>query len=119
MLRSLCLVALLAGCAPPPLEGRLTAADRAAPYPDLVPLGPILAAAPEGGDPEGEAAALEARAAGLRSRAAQVGAPLGPDPALEARAGALRDRAARIRGEVVPEPVQERMDEGVDSAPLP
>ena len=68
----LILVLCLAACArPPALDARLTDADRSAPYPAPVPLGPLLALAD---------AASVAPPADLSARVA----------ALAARAGALR-----------------------------
>ncbi|WP_089904779.1 hypothetical protein [Loktanella fryxellensis] len=71
-----CAVALiLSGCAEvPDLDGRISAAAAAAPYPTLQPLAPMLvqAAAPARVTPattaavDGDAAALRARAAALR-----------------------------------------------------
>lgn len=73
MLRpALVVILVLSACAAPPaIDARLTAADRTAPFPDLVPLGPILAAADATGTapPVGLAdriAALAARAQDLR-----------------------------------------------------
>lgn len=66
------LLVLLNGCAQfPALDGRVTAAERAAPFPALVPLGPILAAAASStghgaGLPTGRIAGLNARAEALR-----------------------------------------------------
>ena len=63
---------VLAACAQfPALDAQLTAADRAAPYPALIPLGPLLARADAMGSapapsPEQRVAALAARAAALR-----------------------------------------------------
>jgi len=96
-LAALCLLCLagLAACArPPALDGSVTEADRRAPYPRLVPLDAILAAAPA-------------------PRAA-------PEDAgrLADRAGALRDRARRLRGPVVPAATEARMARGVDTGAL-
>ncbi|MGH1458570.1 MAG: hypothetical protein ACRBBT_06675 [Paracoccaceae bacterium] len=55
----------------------ITAAERAAPYPPLVPLAPLLATQPEQITPATEDALL-ARAAALRARAARLRrSPLG------------------------------------------
>lgn len=64
----------LSACADfPALDARMTEADRNAPFPGLVPLGPLLAAAdaragspPPAADLPGRIAALNARAAALR-----------------------------------------------------
>jgi len=74
----LCLAVLLAlpACSVPgPTLEQMTSAEAlAAPYPDLVPLGPLLASAeglaPRSADVEG--ISLEARAASLRYRAARL-----------------------------------------------
>ncbi len=69
---ALLLLLCLAACArPPALDARLSEADRSAPYPAPVPLGPLLAladAAPmaPAGDLSGRVAALVARASALR-----------------------------------------------------
>ena len=71
-MRALILPLALAACAQfPALDTRLTDADRAAPYPALIPLGPLLAqtdamgtAAPP--DQTARIAALADRAAALR-----------------------------------------------------
>jgi len=69
---ALILFVLLAACArPPALDARLTEADRLAPYPAPVPLGPLLALADAAsvapsGDLSGRIAALAARAGALR-----------------------------------------------------
>lgn len=68
------LALLLSACAGfPALDARMTEADRTAPWPALVPLGPVLAAAdaragapPPAGDLPARIAALNARAAALR-----------------------------------------------------
>jgi len=62
----------LAACGPefPDLDGRIGAAARAAPPPELEPLGPLIrrADAPPPRRAEAEGRALEARAADLRRR---------------------------------------------------
>jgi hypothetical protein len=69
-------VAALGACGPdvPALDARIGAEARAADFPDLVPLGPLLAGVdaipPREAAPEGES--LEARAADLRRRAAAL-----------------------------------------------
>ncbi|MCS6623759.1 hypothetical protein N0B44_12625 [Roseibacterium beibuensis] len=66
----------LAACSSgmPDLDSRLTEASRNAPYPELVPLGPLLAQVdallPRSAAAEGQS--LESRAADLRRRAAQL-----------------------------------------------
>ncbi len=66
--------AALAGCAQfPQLDRTITPALEAAPYPDLVPLGPVLARAQATGvDPVRGNAVLDARVAALRARAARL-----------------------------------------------
>lgn len=63
---------LAAACTqlPPDLDGAETAEARAAPYPALVPLDPLLDTA-DAADPD-PAAAVEARGARLRARAAAL-----------------------------------------------
>jgi hypothetical protein len=76
LLICLAVVPPLAACGPdvPALDARLGAEARAADFPDLVPLGPLLAgvdAVPvRAAAPEGQS--LEARAADLRRRAARL-----------------------------------------------
>ena len=76
LLICLAVVAPLAACGPdvPALDARLGAETRAADFPDLVPLGPLLAgvdtAPVRAAAPEGQS--LEARAADLRRRAARL-----------------------------------------------
>ncbi|MEQ6248516.1 hypothetical protein ABMC89_06465 [Sulfitobacter sp. HNIBRBA3233] len=70
---ALCLaLPLVAGCTTfPALDRTITPALEAAPYPELVPLGPVLARAQaEGVAPERANAALDRRIAALRARAA-------------------------------------------------
>jgi hypothetical protein len=64
----------LAGCTqlPPDLDMAETPAARVAPFPALVPVEPVLAAAGEGRLTGAEAGAIEARAARLRARAAAL-----------------------------------------------
>ena len=96
-IRPLLLCLALAGCAEAPsLDGRISAAAAAAPYPVLQPLAPLLAQAAQPGritpqtprQLEGGAAALRARAAALR----------GPvvDAATRARMQAAAARAALL-----------------------
>jgi len=73
-LAALACLACLAACGPPrpDLASRISAEGRAAEFPALVPLGPLLARSdaitPRSAAPEGQS--LEARAADLRRRAA-------------------------------------------------
>ncbi|MDT0683259.1 hypothetical protein RM543_11220 [Roseicyclus sp. F158] len=86
-------LALLAGaaCAPfPDLDTATSDQARAAPYPDLVALDPIIAEA----------------------RAARAGTDPGPMTAAEAEA--LRRRAERLDGPVVDAETKERMAEALD-----
>lgn len=66
----------LAACGPdiPALDARLDAGARAADYPELVPLGPLLAGvdAVPVRTAAAEGQSLEARAANLRARAARL-----------------------------------------------
>ncbi len=85
---------LLAACAQfPALDATLEATDRSAPFPDLVPIEPILAAAD-----------------------ARTAAP--QDLSLDARIAALEARAARLRGRPVAGPLRARMRQGVDTSAL-
>ncbi|MCC7321502.1 MAG: hypothetical protein IT542_11070 [Rubellimicrobium sp.] len=71
----LILALLTAACTQfPELDARLTAADRSAPYPALVPLGPLIAAA--GADDRAALPDLAARIAALRARAARLRGPV-------------------------------------------
>ncbi len=81
----------LTGCAQfPALERTITTELVNAPYPDLVPLAPILARAQEPGvDP--------ARA----------------NTGLDARVSALKGRAARLRGSIFEGPARQRLGEGL------
>ncbi len=93
--KSLILVTALAACAQfPALEGRVSAVDRAAPFPILVPLGPLIALA--GGD------------AGTMPAAA----------GLEGRIAALNARAAALRGDIIDPATRARMQAGVRSGAL-
>lgn len=101
------LTAALAGCERfPSLDAQLTEADRAAPYPPLVPLDGINA----------RAAAL----AGTDNAGAASGAPrTGPQATanLAQRAAALRARAARLRGDLIEPETRRRMERGVATIP--
>jgi hypothetical protein len=67
----------LTACAPAPdLGGRLSDADRTAPYPALVPLGPLLAAADASGTVLPPGNSLDTRIARLSARAAILRAPV-------------------------------------------
>ena len=86
------LLFLLAGCSTfPQLDDRISPAAEAAPYPDLVALAPILAAAD--------------------------GAAGRSPPVLAGRLAALRARATALRGPVVDPATRARMRRGVQ-APL-
>ena len=71
------LCAALAACTPfPELEGAQTPGVAEAPWPDLLPLGPLLAeAAPPRATPE-QQEGLETRASALRARAAGLQGPV-------------------------------------------
>ncbi|MGH1355588.1 MAG: hypothetical protein ACRBBS_10980 [Thalassovita sp.] len=70
---SLMVLALAAGCAPlPDLDSQVTPAAKAAPYPALVPLEPLLEGAADSQTTATTAASQNARAAALRARAAQM-----------------------------------------------
>lgn len=66
--------ALLAACTQfPALDRTITPELEAAQYPDLVPLGPVLASARSSGtEPEQATAAIDARVARLKARAARL-----------------------------------------------
>ena len=87
------LLALVACAEFPQLDSTLDDAARAAPYPDLVPLGPLLAA-------QAPVAATD------------------PGRATQDRAAALRARAARLRGAVIAPAERARMQAGPDTAAL-
>ena len=97
MIRAALLCLPLAACTalPPPN----VAADPAAlsgPPPRIAPLDPLLAAADRPVRAEAAGAALAARRAGLRTRAARLG-PAPVSDALAARGDRLRARAAALR----------------------
>ena len=74
-MRALLLTLVLASCAQfPALDARLTEADRAAPYPALIPLGPLLAQADALGT--SVAPSLDLRIARLSGRAAALRGPV-------------------------------------------
>jgi hypothetical protein len=77
---ALALALALAACAalPPAVDGAESAEARAAPYPALIPVEPLLALAAEPGTTAGDTAAVEARAARLRARAAALHAAPAP-----------------------------------------
>jgi len=91
-------VSLLAGCTQfPELDRTITPALEAAPYPDLVPIDPLLAKATAGRiDPLRTEAALTGRAANLEARAARV-SRTSAQSASAARVARLRARAAELR----------------------
>ena len=87
---------LLAGCADAPsLDGRISAAAAAAPYPTLQPLAPLLARAARPGRID--------TASTLR---------------MDGGVAALRARAAALRGPVVDASTRARMQAGVTRAAL-
>jgi hypothetical protein len=94
-LKPLILLSLLSGCAEfPALEGTIDAAAMNAPYPQLIPLDPLLA-----------------QVGGLASAtAASVG--------LGGRVAALAARAAALRGPVIEPATRARMRAGIASAAL-
>ncbi|WP_394154086.1 hypothetical protein [Loktanella salsilacus] len=69
---------LLAGCADAPsLDGRISAAAAAAPYPQLQPLAPLLAQAAQPGRITATSTAqMDGSTAGLRARAAALRGPV-------------------------------------------
>lgn len=74
---ALVLVLGIGGCAQfPELEGLVDDATRSAPYPDLVPLGPILSRADAGAPARDPGAGVLARAAALEARAARLRGPV-------------------------------------------
>lgn len=83
-MRAFCLcLCLLPGCAPfPQIAGVDTSQSAQAPFPQLVPIGTVLAAAPQGAPPA--ATDLNNRIAALQARAAQLRAPV-VDAATRAR----------------------------------
>lgn len=85
--RVICLsLCLLSACVTvPDLDTEISAAAQAAPYPDLVALGPILAQAGQVTPPD--SAGMDARIAALQARAAALRGPV-IEPAV--RAGMLR-----------------------------
>ena len=97
-MRPLCPLVLcltLAGCADAPsLDGRISAAAAAAPYPTLQPLAPLLVQAAQPGRITPQTTAeLDGGAAGLRARAAALRGPV-VDAATRARMRAAAARAA-------------------------
>lgn len=93
MRRTIILLAVvLSACTEfPALDGTIDPALANAPYPALVPLGPVLAQADAGAD-----------GAGIRGAA-------GVEPALSARLAGLRARANGLRGPVIPAEARARM----------
>lgn len=88
------LMAALAGCAAvPPLPQIDDSAAQAAPYPALIPLGPVIAAAGEAGTAATGApasAAMDSRLAALAARAAVLRGPVVPDATARRLAASLR-----------------------------
>ncbi|TFL17028.1 hypothetical protein [Jannaschia formosa] len=97
MPRALLLLLLLGACAAelPPIEGTISQAARAAPEPQLIPVGPILAQRDVPVRARAAELELDARAAGLRREAGALSPPAGPS--LEAEGEALRRRAEELR----------------------
>jgi len=86
----LILVLWVGGCADfPELDGLVDDRGRAAPYPDLVPLGPILAQAGAAGPRADPGAGVLDRAAALSARAARLRGPV-----IDAGTRARMERAA-------------------------
>lgn len=86
----LILVLGIGGCADfPELDGLVDERDAGAIYPDLVPLGPILAQAEQAGPPRDPGAGVLDRAAALEARAARLRGPV-----IDAATRARIDRAA-------------------------
>lgn len=104
--------ALLGACAQfPALDRTITPAMEAAPYPDLVPIEPLLAQAEAGSvDPLRTEAALTGRAAGLQARARRVDHGT-TGAASAARVERLKARAARLRGAGLSGAERERLQE--------
>ena len=97
-MRPLCPLVLcltLAGCADAPsLDGRISAAAAAAPYPTLQPLAPLLARAAQPGRIDAASTRrMDGDVAGLRARAAALRGPV-VDAATRARMRAAVARAA-------------------------
>ncbi len=89
----LIVISALSGCAAfPLLDTRIDPAAAAAPYPALIPLGPLLTQAGTGGV-----------------------APLA-SAGLSGRLSALAARAAALRGPVIDSATRARMQEGVDTS---
>lgn len=85
----------LPGCAQfPRLDAAISDAARAAPYPDLLPIGHLRAA----------------------TATPDPGSAAGPAGELAARVAALRARAARLRGPVIPPQERARMQRGIPGA---
>lgn len=96
---SLILLLALSACATfPELDASIDDAARAAPYPELVPLQPILA---------------RANALGTTGRITPAS-----EQAFDARVAGLRARAARLRGPVVDAATRARMRRGISLAAL-
>ena len=81
----LVLIALCGCAAPPALDGRISAAAAAAPYPTLQPLAPLLARATQPPRITAQTTSgTQGNAAGLRARAAALRGPV-VDPATRTR----------------------------------
>lgn len=83
-------LALLAACADPYPRADLSAVDKAAPYPELIP------------------------AEAVRARVPEARATPETQSALDARAERLRARAAALRRPVIDDAARERMQDGMD-----
>ncbi len=84
---------LLAACNPPADFESARQPVAPGPYPEIQPLGQVLAVAGEPGLTETDAAALQARAAGLQARAAAMPATV-TDPETQARLDAAIRRGS-------------------------
>ncbi|HEY9038771.1 MAG TPA: hypothetical protein VIN05_07500 [Roseovarius sp.] len=90
LITALAAVGLLPGCAQfPELDATLTDEARRPPYPDLVPL------------------------SGLQERISGTNTDPGTAPAIEARIAGLKTRAARLSGTVIDSDTRARMQAGV------
>jgi hypothetical protein len=91
-------VSLIAGCTQfPELDRTITPELEAAPYPDLVPIDPLLAKATAGRiDPVRTEAELSGRAAQLEARARRIGTT-STNATTATRVARLRAKAAELR----------------------
>ncbi|MGR3475260.1 MAG: hypothetical protein ACU0CJ_13160 [Sulfitobacter sp.] len=103
-------VTLFAGCAQfPELDRTITPELEAAPYPDIVPIAPLLAQATAGRiDPVQTEAELSGRAAQLEARAGRVSSN-STDTTTAARVARLRARAERLRQQRITSDERERL----------